>query len=90
MTETLEAIRRLLLSHGFHVSDEPEKVPTGGLVARRGSSSVVVYANDAQPLPDTAPTLRIEVVPDEMRPAKHDVIAVPEVPGVRGRLLIER
>jgi hypothetical protein len=89
MTHTLEAIRRLLLSHGFEVGDDTAKVPPGGLVARRGTTSVVVYAVDGKPLPDSGATLRVQLTPAEQRPSKTQIATNPEVPGLRRRLIVE-
>jgi hypothetical protein len=90
MTSTLDAIRRVLIAEGYEIGDDPAKVPQGGLVAKRGSQSVVIYCVDGKELPDRGPTLHVRLVPHDQRPGSTDITAYTEVPGVRRSLVIEK
>jgi hypothetical protein len=89
MTKTLEAIRQLLTRDGYEIIVDAEKVPPGGLFARRGTSSVVVYGVDEKPIADSGPTMHVRLAPDNERPTTTEISARAEVPGLRRSLIIE-
>ena len=90
MNDILTTIRQLFLAGGFQVDDAPEKVPPGGLVARRGTTNVIVYVTDSATVPNVGITQRVLLTSSNKVPAKDQIAATAEVPGLRQQLVVER